>query len=155
MGIELPEGKNMFDLILREAWHGEAHNAFERYVDERPALDPISAERMKAAFIDGFMAASKPAAPDHSAVRACIPLEPKAIIDLARRLLPYVMAFGRNAHVAPGDMMAALVIAQTTIGRQLHTSLSHVQVADIFHAEAGIILRALDKLESSEGEVKH
>lgn len=144
--------ERLFDQELAESWHSQAMSAFERYLKENPDIDVIAAERKKQIFIDGFVAASRVPAQSEIALTECIPMDPNGIIELSRRLLPYLMGFGRYSSVAPGDMMAALLICLTTIGRQLHPTLNNQKVFEIFGNEASIILRALDRLQSSQGQ---
>ncbi len=148
--------ERLFDSSIAESWHMQAQAAFERYLDEHPTLDMIAAERMKPAFIDGFMAASRPPVQGTVSKTQVVPLDPNGVIELSRRLTPYIQGFGRHALVAPGDMMMALLIIVTTVGRQMHPHMSHQRVFEIFGPEASIVLKALDSLQSSPAdETKH
>lgn len=140
---------------LLEAWHAQAHAAFNRYLDEHRSLDPIDAERMKPAFLDGFTAAARPPLPEDVGKTPVVPLNPPEIIELGLRLLPFVAAFGKHGCIAPGDMMVALGIVITTIGRKMHPSFSHLQVFQIYTAEMPLIFNTLDLMQASPGETRH
>lgn len=142
----------MFEAELAEAWYIAGMTAFEQYLAAHPMMDAIQIERQRQPFIEGFKAASSVPAQSQLALTQCVMLDPHGIVALSRHLLPYVMAFGRHARIAPGDMMAALLIVLVTIGRQMHPTLTNQQVFDVFSAEVGIILRALDKMQSAPAD---
>lgn len=147
--------ERLLDMEMNESWAVQAQLAWDRYLATIPGADPIAMERQKVPFITGFIQAGL-LPPNASVNRSqCIPLDPNGIIHLSRRILPYIKMFGYHANIAPGDMMAALLVSLTTVGRQMHPTFSNVKVMQVFAAEADIILQALDKLQSSQGEVKH
>lgn len=140
--------------LFAEAWTLQAHRAYIRFLQEMPELDPIAAERMKPAFIDGFMAASRPPLSEGGLTKV-VPLDVPGIIELGRILAPFIAAFCKHGSLAPGDMMTAMALVQAMIGRQMHPSLTNLRVYEIFFNEAKVVLAAMDKMQSSEGEVKH
>ncbi len=153
--VERTTREKLLDSEIDESWMVQAQLAWERYVESKTGVDPIELERQKLPFINGFIQAGR-LPPFSEVVKSqCIPLDPSGIIHLHRRLMPYIMMFGHHANIAPGDMMAALLICVTTVGRQMHSSFTHQQVFEVFGAEAAIILRAIDHLQSSKGETKH
>lgn len=145
----------LLDTEIDESWMVQAQLAWERHVEAQHDADPIDLERRKLPFITGFIQAGRLPPFAQVTQSQCIPLDPSGIVHLHRRLMPYIMMFGHHANIAPGDMMAALLLCITTVGRQMHPSFTHQQVFEVFGAEAGIILRALDHLQSSQGEIKH
>src|SRR5262245_26356570 len=147
--------EKLLDTEIDESWLVQAQLAWERYIEAFKDSDLIELERKKIPFITGFIQAGK--LPPFSEVykSQCLPLDPNGIVHLHRRLMPYIMMFGHHANIAPGDMMAALLICITTVGRQMHPSFTHQQVMEVFSAESGIILRAMDQAQSSKGETKH
>lgn len=140
--------------LLDEAWLMQAYRAFQRFLDENPNLDPIIAERTREPFLQGFVAASRPPMSMDGAT-VVVPLDVPGVIELGRVMAAHITAFAKHGSIAPGDMMTALAIVQAMIGRQMHPSLSNSRVYDIFSQEAMVVLAAMDKLQSSEGEVKH
>lgn len=140
--------------LFAESWVLQAHRAYIRFLQETPDIDPIAAERMKGAFIDGFVAASRPPLSGEGLTQV-VPLGVPGIIELGRTLQPFIAAFCKHGSIAPGDMMTAMALVQAMIGRQMHPSLTNRRVFEIFTQEALIVLAAMDKLQSSEKEIKH
>lgn len=140
--------------LFEEAWLIQAHRAYVRHIQETPGIDPIAAERMKGSFIDGFIAASRPPI-GGDGLTPVVPLDVSGIIELGRTLAPFIAAFCKHGSIAPGDMMTAMALVQAMIGRQMHPSMTNMRVYELFSNEAMVVLAAMDKMQSSEGEVKH
>lgn len=149
--------EKLIESLITEAWNIEALAAWHRYVKDsvNQEADPIWLERQRESFLIGFMHASKMPPMAEVTTSQCIPMDPNSLIYLSRKIMPYIMAFGHHATIAPGDMMAALLIIITTIGRQMHPTFNNRRVFDVFGAEAKIILDALDKLQSAGNETQH
>ena len=139
--------------ILNEAWFAQANRAFERYLDEHSSIDPVAAERMKAAFIEGFTAAGRPPIDSVPGQSPVLPMQIDEVIQFARLMLPFVSAFGKHGCITPNDMMVSLGIITATIGRGVHPSMSNALVYEVFSREMAVVMTALDKMQSSEGQV--
>lgn len=141
--------------MINDGFQAQATKAFNDWLGNNPDMDPIVAERMKPVFVSGFIAAQHMQPTANEGNVQVIPLTPPATYELHRLFMRYVMVVGKAGHIAPNDMMAALLMCIVTIGRALHPSMSNRKVFEIFASESGYVLEYLDKLQSSEGHVRH
>lgn len=132
-----------------------AQELFIQWARKEHGLDAIEAERIRPIFKAGFTAAMQLQPSVHERRSLCVQATPDDVYLLMRIFLRYIMAIGQAGNLAPRDVMAALVMCITTIGRNLQPTYSHTQVFEVMTREAESVLKWADARDSSAGETTH